>query len=213
MRDVLLHALAHNITVTIVSGAKETQAMKQTQNLPCFYLGQNGNNAIDGKTGAIFWRRDLTPAQKKEIFAHIASLPRTEKVKDENDLVDDRGCQISYSLIGHNEDIVKKEACDPDHKKRLALLKEYPLHSKNVQVKSAGTTCLDYFEKGKHKGFNVAAFITLNGWKKNECIYIGDALFPGGNDETVVGVIKTKAVKNPKETFSFLTRILKGIRT
>ena len=48
---------------------------------------------------------------------------------------------------------------------------------------------VDYFKKGKNK-FNINRLIDLKGWEKEECLFFGDALFPGGNDETVNGVIQ-----------------------
>ena len=42
------------------------------------------------------------------------------------------------------------------------------------------------------------------GWKKEECVYFGDMLFPGGNDESVIGVIDTEAVENPDDTLNIL---------
>jgi len=50
------------------------------------------------------------------------------------------------------------------------------------------------------------------GWNKKGCLYIGDALFPGGNDETVVGVIETKSVRNPEDTFTLLEEFLTQAR-
>jgi hypothetical protein len=45
-------------------------------------------------------------------------------------------------------------------------------------------------------------------WQKEDCLYIGDALFPGGNDETVVGVIPTQLVKDYHATYTYLSSIL-----
>ena len=60
-------------------------------------------------------------------------------------------------------------------------------------------------EKGKNKGFNVRAFMEHMHWLDEDSVYVGDALFSGGNDETVIGVIPTKAVKDYKETFAYLS--------
>lgn len=208
MRQVLAQYLNNERTITIVSGAQTLQIQKQIDNLPCYYLGQNGNHAFHGADQKDIWRRLLSPEQKKEILDHVKSIPRDWPVQNENDLVEDRGCQISYSLIGHHEDVSKKEAFDSDFAKRRNLIQKYPFESKTVDVKIGGTTCFDYFERGKNKGYNVAEFISLMNWDKNQCIYLGDALFPGGNDETVMGVIETFAVNNPTDTLNFLKKQL-----
>jgi hypothetical protein len=150
----------------------------------------------------------LTPEEKREILVHIRSLPSLWNVRDPEDLLEDRGCQITYSFVGHHEVIDVKERFDPDRKKRKELLKRYPFRSNTVEIKLAGTTSFDYNQKGKHKGFNVSAFIKQMGWKKEECVYVGDALFPGGNDDSIVGVIETKAVENPTGTFDYVQSVL-----
>ena len=71
-------------------------------------------------------------------------------------------------------------------------------------VRPGGTTTFDFTIAGKDKGFNILRLIRHEGWKKEDCIYIGDALFAGGNDETVIGVIPTHAVKDPDDTFDFV---------
>ena len=61
-------------------------------------------------------------------------------------------------------------------------------------VKIGGSTSLDYIHKDRHKGANVQKLIDHMGWDKDKCIYFGDGLFPGGNDEAVIGVIETVPV-------------------
>lgn len=208
MKAALLTLKASGRDVIIVSGAEQKRFEWQADRVPAIYLAQNGNHAYDEATGKEYWRDVLSRTEKDEILAHIASIPRDWPVKDENDLVEDRECQISYSLLGTREDIAKKEAFDPDGSRRRKLLEKFPLHSDTVDVKIGGTTTLDYFKKGRNKGYNVARLITQEDWKKGECVYVGDALFPGGNDEAVVGVIDTVPVKDPGETGSFIAKVL-----
>ncbi len=190
-------------TVTIVSGAICSQIAFQIDGVPCYKLGQNGNHALT-PDDAILWEERLSKHDEETIHTHIHSIPRTWEVKDPNDLVQDRGCQISYSLLGHNEDVSFKEAFDPHGEKRSAILAAYPFVSDELDVKIGGTTCFDYTAKGKHKGFYVARLIEQLGWNKDECVYFGDMLFPGGNDESVIGVIKTEPVDNPEDTLAKL---------
>ena len=177
-------------------------------------LGQNGNRAVS-KDGRVLWNRSLTQAQKDAILAFTDKIRAhlAYEVKDENDIIDDRDSQIAYSLIGHHESPEKKNAFDPKHEIRLGLLKQFAddvekLKAANVEVRSGGTTVLDFFELGKNKGLNVAAYIEAMGWSKDDSLYMGDALFPGGNDETVIGVIPTRAVTGPDDTFTFIKDML-----
>ena len=214
----ILRTLAERADIVVVSGHPQADIrdhLEKSLDGRYYILAQNGNFAQmpDGK---ILWERRLSPKQVAAIheFTTKARKHLAYKVRDENDIVENRGCQVAFSLIGHHENQDAKDAFDPDHAKRKKLLKDLredvnELRNRhNVDVYIGGTTNLDFIEKGKNKGYNIAEFIRDLGWKKEDCIYIGDALFPSGNDETVIGVIPTHAVKDYHETYTYLSSIL-----
>lgn len=208
----LLKKLSEKHEVLVVSGANTKQIgvqLGEDMKGKYWVMGQNGNMCVNRK-GETLWENTMDWTQKLEVLAYSNMIigKRLFRYKDKLDLVQDRGCQISYSLIGHSEDVSKKEKCDPDQKKRLMVLKKFPFKSKTVEVKIGGTTCFDFFVKGYNKGRNVEALYKKMKWKKNDCLYVGDALFPNGNDETVIGVVPTRAVANPKETEEVIKMIL-----
>jgi len=192
--------------IIIISGARVEQIRDQIDGFECFVMGQNGNHTMFNNEE--LWHDVLKPDKVIEIMNHISSLPRTWEVPDENDLLENRGCQISYSIYGHHAPVEEKEKFDPDQAKRKKLLETCPLVSDSVEVKIAGTTTLDYTRKGRHKGYNVTRLIEHLGWDKDTCLYFGDSLFPGGNDETVIGVIKTESVKDPEDTYNKLLQFV-----
>jgi len=201
---LLLKSLPYDIV--IVSGASVEQIRTQVHDAAEYLMGQNGNHVVHGDEE--LWRDELTDEEVALIQEHIASLPRDWDVPDENDLVEVRGSQVSYSIFGHHAPVSEKEAFDPEQNKRRALLAAVPLESETIEVKIAGTTTLDYFKKGRNKGYNVTRLIEHEGWSKGDCLYFGDALYPGGNDETVLGVIETRAVENEHETYTILTEMV-----
>jgi len=213
----VLKKLCERVDVVVVSGHGATDIRKHlTPALQGLYhiLGQNGNRA-ETRDGSVLWNRSLSKKQKGAILAFIAKARAhlNLTVRDENDIIEDRDSQIAFSLIGHHENHDKKEAFDPGGKKRAALLNELTddvkvLEKAGVEVRIGGTTNLDIFEYGKNKGYNVPAFIEKMRWDKNDCVYIGDALFPGGNDETVIGKIPTHAVKDYHETYDYIGKLL-----
>ena len=215
---LILKELSNRADVIIVSGhgEEDIRAHLEESLLGCYHiLGQNGNFA-ETQEGKILWNRLLTTEQKNAIntFVVKARAHLGYSVKDENDIVVDRGSQVAFSLIGHHEDKDVKEAFDPDHAKRLALLRDLAedverlAREYSIEIRSGGTSTLDLFPLGKNKGYNVGEYIKAMDWKADECLYIGDALFPGGNDETVIGVIPTHAVSNYHETYDYLQKIL-----
>ncbi len=213
----VLQKLCTTADVIVVSGhgEKDIRAHLRPECEGMYHiLGQNGNYA-ETKDGKKLWNRSLSQDRKDAILAFIAKAQKhlNLTVKDPNDIIDDRDSQIAYSLIGHHEDSEVKRAFDPKHAIRIKLLGDLAgdvamLRDAGVEVRSGGTTVLDFFELGKNKGFNVAAFIASMGWQTKDCLYFGDALFPGGNDETVIGVIATQAVDGPDETFTFISKML-----
>ncbi len=198
-------------TIAITSGSHNKQMEFQVDGLSLIKMGQNGNHVIHPDLGEL-WNDPLTQAQKDEIMAHAEKVCAVcdHNVPDADDIFEDRGAQISMSLYGHHADPVFKKAFDGDFKKRKALLEQFPFVSETLEVKLGGSTCLDYFPKGKNKGFNIDRLITHLNWNKDECIFFGDALFPGGNDESVVGVIETVSVADPEDTYKKLTELFKN---
>lgn len=218
-----LQSLSVGHHVIVISGATDWQMNKQLADAiewVSFLMAQNGNHVIP--KGCVPTRRELSWQQQMDIFNHIqqmmfdVSAKRNESPdewpvpKDYNDLVQDRGCQVSYSLIGHNAPLEEKEAFDPGGNKRAALLRNYPLRGHNVTAKIGGTTCIDYIDADGTKGANIARLITQEGWDSKDCLYVGDALFPKGNDESVIGVCETRQVSGVEETLDVIREILRA---
>lgn len=212
----ILEELIRCVDVIVVSGHPEKDIRTHLEDLKGYYiLAQNGNFA-KMPDGTMLWENKLSDSQVKaiHIFIEKARAHLGYKIRDENDIVEDRGCQVAFSLIGHHENQDIKDAFDPDHAKREKLLEDLRedvdrlTKEANIDIYVAGTTNLDIIEHGKNKGYNIAKFIRTLGWEKEDCVYVGDALFPGGNDETVIGIIPTKAVADYRETYSYLSNIL-----
>lgn len=202
--------LAKKADVTIVSGARYKQVKKQLPFLPSlrFYvLSQSGNDARWWYRK--LWKRKLRVAHKTIISEHIRVLKaiNPHDVFDPKEIVEDRGGQVSYSLIGHNAPLEVKKSFDPDGEKRRKLLAEFPLTSTAVQVRIGGTTCLDYTATGWGKAGNIGELMKREDWRIEDCYYVGDALFPGGNDHEMLaffGPSQCRSVLGPDETLSFI---------
>ena len=192
--------------VVIVSGQATDKCQWQSNNLSAYVLGQNGNHAIDPKGNEI-WHTPLTESEQAEIMQHIealiALLPETPN-PDWNP-IENRGAQITFSPIGNTAPVEQKSVYDPDRAKRIALLEQVPFVSDSLVVKIGGSTSLDYIHKDRHKGTNVQKLIDHMNWQNEDCVYFGDGLYPGGNDEAVIGVIETIPVSDHLDTYQKLT--------
>ena len=108
----------------------------------------------------------------------------------------------------------KKYAFDPNSSKRLAALAKFAterisLSEAGIDVMPAGTTTYDFILAGRNKGYNIVRLIEYLRWKRDDCIYVGDEIAPGKNDESVIGVIPTRPVEDPDDTFRYIDEILK----
>lgn len=202
----LLSSLPHDII--IVSGQEVSKIGWQSRELPSYTLGQNGNHATNVVNEEL-WNIPLDERHRKEILAHIEKMVAIleHELHNEWSPIEDRGAQITFSPIGNMAPIEIKKMYDPDRKKREALLAQIPFESEELIVKIGGSTSLDYIHKDRHKGRNVQKLIDHMGWEKDDCVYFGDGLYPGGNDEAVIGVIETVPVLDHNDTYHKLTKL------
>jgi len=203
-----LLALARGVPVIIVSGATRWQIEKQIPHvalLPrAMILAQNGNDA-SGTDGNLLWRAELASAEKQEILEHVRAAADRMGTPVNPATLEDRGCQISLSFVGHNAPREEKVRFDPDRSRRRDLLAALPFRSNICTVAIGGTTCLDYTRCGAQKGDNVRRLMEKQGWQS--ALYVGDALVPGGNDESVIGVCATRQVAGLRETLALIREL------
>ncbi len=196
------------VSLIIVSGQDTAQISRQIVDLPAYLLGQNGSHALD-PAGHELWRFTLSAEQRQEILAHIAELTTRLDAPPNEDYrpIEDRGAQITFSPIGNAAPVELKRIYDPDRRKRERLLADHPFRSRELVVKIGGSTSLDYFHRERHKGAGVARLIDERGWPRKACVYFGDGLYPGGNDEAVIGVIQTIPVRDHLDTYTKLLEL------
>lgn len=204
--------------VIVVTGGREEQILTQIPFAPkdhYYMLSQQGNHAVS-KDGALLWKEVVTPEQEKHVLAFIELLRKEHNVVPRNpdDLIENRGSQFAFTPVGFHESNEIKYAFDPDSSKRLAALaklskERVELSEAGIDVMPAGTTTYDFILAGRNKGYNIVRLTEQLRWKRDDCIYVGDEIAPGKNDESVIGIIPTKPVENPDDTFAYVASILK----
>lgn len=194
MKDII-----ERLGVVVISGQDRQSMVWQLDGANVLIMSQSGNDSP-------WWENKLNNTQRKKIRDHIAQLLPYCQTDNLGDLIDDRGCQVTLSMIGHHADKFEKDKYDPTKKKRIKLLEKFPLRSKTVMVKAAGTTSIDYTIASK--GDNLKKYLDMFSIDKNDCLYLGDALMPGGNDHSVVGIMPVQQVQGPDESLSILKAIL-----
>jgi len=117
------------------------------------------------------------------------------------DLIEDRGSQITLSGLGQEAPLDKKTVWDPDFekRKRIKAILEPVIPGFSIQL--GGATSIDVMRPGIDKGYGIRKLHEVLGVAITDMIFIGDALFPGGNDYPAkqAGVLSI-AVRDPHET-------------
>lgn len=192
-----LKRISKKYNLIIISGGQFSRMFLQAPIQNVLFMPQNGNEIYK----SIDRLKKNKLGGRTAINAHIEVIAKELGIVIGEDMVEDRGSQISFSPIGHNAPIEIKRRFDPDRKVRIALLKKFPFKRAVI----GGTTCIDYV--AHTKGENIAYFLNRNLIDPKECLYVGDSFCELGNDETVRGIIPVLEVKNPIETLNFLKTI------
>jgi phosphomannomutase len=131
------------------------------------------------------YAEDFTAAEKAKIFAALRRTigragDRPERVWGE--VIEDRGSQITFSALGQLAPLQEKEKWDPDFAKRKQMAAALETLIPEFSVHLGGATSIDVTQHGIDKGYGIRKLRDVLRIEIHEMIFIGDALFPGGND-------------------------------
>ncbi len=133
-------------------------------------------------------------------------------------VIENRGSQITWSALG--QDVVKSlgkkgielknQWRDKNTPVKLKLAMRLRKYLPNLEVHAAGHTSIDITKKGIDKAYGLKQIEKYVGVKIKNMLFIGDAIFPGGNDYAVVKTgVDYVAVKDPEGTKKVVREILK----
>lgn len=193
----LLDALLRVAKVAIISGGDWPQFEKQILSHNFAPEGLSNLSLLPACGTKFFsyrsewlpiYSEDLTPVEKKEIISSLkiaSELLGYVPVKVWGEVIEDRGSQITYSALGQKAPLVQKKAWDPDFAKRkqmqTLLVKSIPEFS----VRLGGTTSVDVTRAGIDKAYGIRKLVEILCIRQGDMIFVGDAIFPGGNDYPV----------------------------
>jgi HAD superfamily hydrolase (TIGR01484 family) len=193
MSDLLIKLLGI-VKVAVISGGDWIQFEEQLlSNLP--HNEQLKNLSILPTCGTKFfqykdkWNKiyseDFTSFEKERIISSIKKAIsvtgfRADKVWGE--VIEDRGSQITFSALGQQAPILEKKKWDPDFVKRKKIKEILDTYIPEFSVHLGGTTSVDVTKPGIDKAYGIRKLRDILGISLEEMIFIGDAIFPGGND-------------------------------
>jgi HAD superfamily hydrolase (TIGR01484 family) len=221
----LLHDLLLIVKVAVISGGDWPQFEKQLlSNLP--HDERLANLSLLPTCGTKFYRydsaawkkiysEDLTAEERDKILssltkAIISADFKTDKLRGEQ--IEDRGSQITFSALGQKATLEEKNKWDPDFSKRKKIKAILDTLIPEFSVRIGGSTSIDITKPGIDKAYGIRKLRDLLGISLKEMIYIGDALYVGGNDypakEAGVDCI---SVKDPNETKRVIPTIIEHL--
>lgn len=168
-------------------------------------LPTSGTKYYDYKNG---WEKryseEFSEEEKKKIISSLKKAVDKSgfKVKDVwGEPIEDRGSQITYSALGQQAPLEEKKKWDPDFEKRKKIKEILEPSLPEFSVGMGGTTSIDITKPGIDKAYAIRKLRDILSIKIKEMIFIGDALFEGGNDYPVKETgVATIEVKGPDET-------------
>ena len=116
-------------------------------------------------------------------------------------IIEDRDTQITFTPNGQQAPIEIKRLFDPDRKKREKIKAVLDPELPKASVLINGSSSIDIVPKGFNKAVGLKRLLNKLNLTINDMIFVGDAIFPGGNDYSAYEAgIETISVKGPEET-------------
>ncbi len=169
------------------------------------------------------WKREyaelLTDAEKVDIstalkkgFEHFGYAEK----ETYGEIVEDRESQITYSVLGQDivaklgeEGLKRKYAWDPDNSKKQAVRDYVAPLIPEFEVRVGGVTSIDVTKPGIDKAYGMQKLMDILGVSKEDILFMGDRVQPGGNDYPVKEFgIDSIEVSDWRNTVQILTGIL-----
>jgi len=150
------------------------------------------------------YSEDLSEAQKNKIIGALdkaVAAAGFQAQKTWGDVIEDRESQITYSALGQQAPLDAKKTWDPDFAKRTKIKALLDPALPDFSVRLGGSTSIDVTLPGIDKAYGIRKLRDILSIPISEMIYVGDALFPGGNDAPVreTGAVCIQ-VRDPDET-------------
>lgn len=219
----LIMELLKSRSLAVISGGSYLQFQKQflpslprNADLSRLYLFPTCATAFykyDGNGWAEVYAERLSESERRKIFdAFDAALKETSF--DFSQLsygarIEDRDTQISFSALGQKCPYEIKSKWDPDHRKREVIVAALAPRIPEFEVRIGGTSTIDVTRKGIDKEYGINKISEYLGFTREEMLFVGDALFEGGNDYPAKKTgVDCMQVSGPEEAKALLRDVI-----
>jgi phosphomannomutase len=151
--------------------------------------------------------------EREHVMDALTSAAAEAGLADETvwgDQIEDRGSQITFSGLGQEAPPDIKARWDPDIQKRNRLKMLLDARLPDFAVRIGGSTSVDITKPGIDKAYGINKLSVISGVALSEMLFVGDALYPGGNDAPVRDAgVTTIAVRDIADTKLVMETIIK----
>ncbi|MBB4153288.1 hypothetical protein GGQ80_001190 [Sphingomonas jinjuensis] len=165
----------------------------------------------DGKWQTVYAELFSDDEKKAIIDAFNASLEATGFKPEQTwgERIEDRGSQITFSALGQEAPLEAKEHWDPKFEKRKVIQADLKQRLPDLSINMGGATSIDITRKGVDKAYGLKKLRDESGIPLDAMMFIGDAIFPGGNDYPAKELgLDTVKVRDPEETINVISAIV-----
>ncbi|MEA2112564.1 MAG: HAD-IIB family hydrolase [Patescibacteria group bacterium] len=128
------------------------------------------------------------------------------------EIIEDRKTQITFSGLGQSAPLDEKLKWDSNRSLREKVITAFAKRLPNFDAKIGGSTSIDINKKGIDKSYGIKQIEKNLNTSIKEMLFVGDALFVGGNDYPVLKTgIETVSVKGPEETKNVIRKIISSL--
>jgi phosphomannomutase len=190
----LLGRLLNVVKVAVISGGGwpqfEAQVLARMANDPNLeelsMLPTSGTQFYQYDTAwTLLYAENFTEAEKQKILSSLQQVVDHSSYRPAEtwgEIIEDRGSQITFSALGQQAPIEAKEQWDPDFSKRQRMKAVLDQMLPEFSVRLGGSTSIDVTGLGIDKAYGIRKLRDVLGIAIPDMIFIGDAIFPGGND-------------------------------
>jgi phosphomannomutase len=155
----------------------------------------------------------FTVEERARVMGALTSAAAEAGFADETiwgEQIEDRGSQITFSGLGQEAHPLDKASWDPDIQKRNRLKVLLDVRLPDFAVRIGGSTSIDITKPGIDKAYGISKLAAISGIGLSEMLFIGDALYSGGNDAPVRDAgVATIAVRDIADTKLVIETIIK----